>query len=115
MSIYRTLLAMFAALVISSPVIAEETTEATQSTPGSAMTTETTTMSVTQTKVNLNKATAKDLLKVKGINAAKARAIVSYRKKNGNFMSVDDLSKVKNFKKLKPAMLKKIQDQLTVE
>jgi comEA protein len=65
-------------------------------------------------KVDLNKATAKDLMKVKGLNAAKAKAIVSYRKKNGDFKSVDDLKEVKGFKKMNEKTLKKIQDQLTV-
>jgi competence protein ComEA len=65
--------------------------------------------------VNLNKASAKDLMKVKGINASKARAIVAYRKKHGDFKSTDDLAKVKGFTKMKSDQLKAIQDQLSVE
>lgn len=54
-------------------------------------------------------------MKVKGINASKARAIVAYRKKHGDFKSTDDLAKVKGFTKMKPDQLKAIQDQLSVE
>jgi competence protein ComEA len=54
-------------------------------------------------------------MKVKGLNAAKARAIVAYRKKNGEFKSLEDLGNVKGFKKIKPDTFKTIQEQLTVE
>jgi comEA protein len=67
-----------------------------------------------QAKLNLNTATAKELMKVKGLNAAKAKAIVSYRKKHGDFKSTDDLKMVKGFKKMKDETIKQIQDQLTV-
>src|SRR5690242_4610647 len=46
-------------------------------------------------KVDLNKASTKELAKVKGLNANKAKAIVAYRKKHGDFKSVDDLKEVK--------------------
>ena len=65
-----------------------------------------------ETKVNLNKATVADLMKVKGLNAAKAKAIVSYRNKHGDFKSMDDLKQVKGFKKMKDAEWKIITDQL---
>ena len=132
MSFYRTILAAVAAVAIASPVFADDaasttpsttdaTPAATQSTDNSAAmqqsTTSTDQQAATseQTKVNLNKATAKELMKVKGINAAKARAIVAYRKKHGDFKSTDDLSNVKGFKKMKPEMMKEIQDQTSVE
>jgi competence protein ComEA len=71
----------------------------------------------TQTKpahLNLNTASFKELMTINGINAYKARAIVSYRKKNGNFKSLDELAKVKGFTRLKEDDLKLIQDQLSV-
>ena len=132
MSFYRTVLAAVAAVVIATPVFAaEEATNAPQTLADNTSATQTTDTSgaamqqsgstdqsgsaMTETKVNLNKATAKELMKVKGLNAAKARAIVAYRKKHGDFKSVDDLSSVKGFKKMKPEMMKEISDQLTVE
>jgi competence protein ComEA len=129
MSFYRTLLAAVAAVALATPVFADDTattpastdtnaTTTTQSTETSATpsaSTEQQGAMSTETKVNVNKASAKDLMKVKGLNAAKARAIVAYRKKHGDFKTLDDLSSVKGFKKMKPDMMKEIQDQLTVE
>lgn len=112
MSFYRNLLIIAAAAVIASPVFANNnnttnTTGTTQQTTGQGTTAAT-------EKVNVNTATGKELLKIKGINAAKARAIVGYRKKHGNFKSLDELAKVKSLGKLKTDDLKKIQDQLTI-
>lgn len=47
--------------------------------------------------VDLNTATKEQLEAVKGIGPKKAQAIVDYRKKNGQFKSVDDLKNVKGF------------------
>ncbi len=49
--------------------------------------------------VDLNTATQAQLETVKGIGPVKAKAIVDYRNKNGNFKSVDDLDKVPGFGK----------------
>jgi competence protein ComEA len=119
MSFYRTLLAALAAVVIASPVFAEDmaTTDATA--PAAEATQASTDAAapaaMTDAKVNVNKASVKELVKVKGLNASKARAIVAYRKKNGDFKSVEDLAKVKGMKKMKAEDLKAIEDQLTVE
>ena len=56
--------------------------------------------------ININRASAKDLEKLKGIGPVLANRIIEYRKTNGPFMSVDDLRKVKGiggskFEKLK--------------
>ena len=46
--------------------------------------------------VNLNKAGAKEIAKVlKGIGIQKAKAIVAYREKYGEFKSVEELASVK--------------------
>ncbi|CAG1020682.1 hypothetical protein DOJK_00507 [Patescibacteria group bacterium] len=51
--------------------------------------------SVFATPVNINTADAKTIAdSLNGIGLKKAQAIVDYRTKNGNFTSVDDLSKV---------------------
>lgn len=71
--------------------------------------------SAVEVKINLNNATVKDLLKVKGINRTKAKNIIVYRKKNGDFKSLEDLKLVKGFKKLSPEQLKRLQDQLSVD
>lgn len=129
MSFYRSVIAAVAALGLATSVFAAEqakdatvnakdaTQQATQpvqmadssSSDQSAQATE-----ETQAKVNLNTATVKELMKVKGLTAAKAKAIVAYRKKHGDFKSVDDLKMVKGFKKMKEDNMKQISDQLTV-
>lgn len=47
--------------------------------------------------VNLNTASQAELETLDGVGPVKAQAIVDYRKKNGNFKSVDDLNKVTGF------------------
>jgi competence protein ComEA len=47
-----------------------------------------------QAAVNINTATQEELQTLKGITAAKAKAIVDYRSKAGAFKSTDDLEKV---------------------
>jgi len=49
---------------------------------------------VTQ-KVDINTADENVFASLKGIGAGKAKAIISYREKNGPFKSIDDLTKVK--------------------
>ena len=53
-------------------------------------------------------------MKVKGLNAARAKAIVTYRKKHGDFKSIDELKEVKGFKKMNEKKMQEYQDQLTV-
>lgn len=113
MSFYRSLLAVVAAAAIAAPAFAADTT-----TTDTTATTQTTGTTDQQTmKVNLNTATAKELTKVKGINASKAKAIIAYRNKQTDkkFTSIDQLANVKGFKKMKPETLKTITDQLTIE
>lgn len=57
--------------------------------------------------VNINTATQEQLEALNGIGPSKAQAIIEYRKKNGNFKTVDDLNNVPGFgdktlAKLKP-------------
>ncbi len=47
-------------------------------------------------KVNINKADAKTLQKnLKGVGKVKAKAIIDFRKKNGSFKKLSDLTRVK--------------------
>ncbi len=50
-------------------------------------------------KININTATAEQLIKLKGVGPKLAAAIVEYREKNGPFESVDALTKVKGIGK----------------
>ena len=47
------------------------------------------------TKIDLNKATVQELVKLKGIGKKFAERIIEYRKENGNFTKVEDIMKVK--------------------
>jgi len=62
-------------------------------------------------KLNINEADAAALAELSGIGAARAEAIIAYRKANGPFRTVDDLAKVKG---IGPAFIDKNRDQLTV-
>ncbi len=129
MSFYRNVIAAVAAMGLATCVFADDAatttttttpadataTQTTQATtPAADATTTTTTATTTADKVDLNKADVKELMQVKGLNAAKAKALVVYRKKNGDFKSVEDIKNVHGFKKMKDKVLKQIEDQLTV-
>lgn len=49
--------------------------------------------------VNINSATAKELMLLPGIGKITAENIIAYRTQNGNFTTVDDLLKVKGLGK----------------
>lgn len=57
--------------------------------------------------VDINQASQSELESVSGIGPKKAQAIVEYRKKNGQFKSVDDLDKVPGFGKKTVDAIKK--------
>ncbi len=122
MSFYRNVIAAIAAMGLATAVFAEGTDNqnpaADKNQPAAAAQpvdqTAKTTADATQDKVNINKATAKELAKVKGMSATKAKAVVAYRKKHGEFKSLDDLKEVKGFKKMNEQTLKDIQDQLVM-
>jgi len=61
--------------------------------------------------VDLNSATAAELDALKGVGAAKAKAIIDYRDKNGPFKTVDELAKVKGFG---AKTVEKLRPELTV-
>ena len=66
----------------------------------------------TSAKVNINTADEAALMAIKGIGKTKAKAIIDYRQKNGDFKTVDDLTKVKG---IGEKSLSKFKDQVTVE
>ena len=63
-------------------------------------------------KLNINTANAEQLVALPGIGTKKAQAIVDYRKANGKFASIEDLSQVKGIGK---KMLTKISSKITAK
>ena len=61
--------------------------------------------------VNINTATKEELTTLKGVGDKRAQEIIDYRKKNGNFKSVDDLQKVPG---IGPGLMKQIRSDVTV-
>jgi comEA protein len=61
--------------------------------------------------VNINTATKEELMSLKGVREKRAQEIIDYRKKNGNFKSIDDLEKVPG---IGPGLMKQIRSQVTV-
>jgi comEA protein len=61
--------------------------------------------------VNINKSSKEELKNLKGIGDTRAQDILDYRKKNGDFKSVDELEKVKG---IGPGTMKQIRANVTV-
>lgn len=61
--------------------------------------------------VNINTASASELMTLSGIGESKASAIVEYREINGSFQSVDD---IKNVSGIGDGIYEKIKDHITV-
>ncbi len=59
--------------------------------------------------ININKATASELVAIPSLGAFKAQMIIRYRNKHGQFNTIDDLLKVPGINK---AVLKKIKDKI---
>ena len=57
-------------------------------------------------KLNINTATAGELMKLPGIGEALSRAIVAYREENGNFSCIEDIMKVKGIGESRFAAIK---------
>jgi len=63
------------------------------------------------TKIDLNKASVEDLLKIKGIGQSYAQRIIEYRETNGQFNQIEDIMKVKG---IGSKLFESIKDQITV-
>ncbi|MGL4589356.1 MAG: helix-hairpin-helix domain-containing protein [Mycoplasmatales bacterium] len=61
--------------------------------------------------VNLNTATELELMTLPGIGEGRAKAIIEYREKSGNFQTIDDLKNVSGFGE---STFEKLKDAITV-
>lgn len=61
--------------------------------------------------VNINIASASELMTLSGIGQAKAQAIIDYRISNGGFKSIDEIKKIDG---IKDAVFNKIKDKICV-
>lgn len=62
-------------------------------------------------KVSINKATIEELQTISGIGEAKAKAIIEYRSKEGEFKTIEDIKKVNG---IGEALFEKIKDNITI-
>lgn len=63
-------------------------------------------------KVNINKASADELMTLAGIGEAKAAGILAYREEHGGFKSIEE---IKNINGIKDSVFNKISDRITVD
>lgn len=63
-------------------------------------------------KININTASAEDLMKIKGVGETISGRIIEYRYRIGRFNSIDD---IKNVKGVSVALFEKIKSRLEVE
>ncbi len=64
-----------------------------------------------QSLININTADAQTLTQLKGVGAKKAEAIVAWRKANGQFKSIEQLTDVKG---IGEAIVKANKDKITI-
>lgn len=62
--------------------------------------------------VNINTATSSELQQLKGIGLTKARAIIAYREKHGEFKSVEELAEVEG---ISEKMVEELREFVTVD
>lgn len=62
-------------------------------------------------KICINTATKEELMTLSGIGESKALAIISYREENGQFLTIEDITKVSG---IGPSVFEKIKDFITV-
>jgi competence protein ComEA len=62
-------------------------------------------------KIDLNKASVKELMQIKGIGQSYAQRIIDYRETNGQFNQIEDIMKVKG---IGSKLFESIKDKITV-
>ena len=61
-------------------------------------------------KININTASLEELLKISGIGESKAKNIIEYREKNGQFKNIEE---IKNINGIGDSLFNKIKDNIT--
>ena len=89
----KTLFKGTIAIALASVLAVAPATANTDSSPKSSVS------EVVAQKVNLNHASAEQLVTLPGIGKKKAQAILNYRATEGNFMSIEDIQNVKGIGK----------------
>ena len=62
-------------------------------------------------RININSASVEELTTLSGIGESKAKSIVDYRTRNGDFSAIEDITNVSG---IGEAMFNKIKDDITV-
>ncbi len=96
---------------MASPADVPVSVSSTTSVSTVAPTEATTVLAPSSAKVNINTASAEELMSLTGIGPTKAQAIVDYRTNFGNFTSIDQLTSVSG---IGEKTLAKIRDDITV-
>ena len=65
-----------------------------------------------ETKLDLNKASAEELVQLKGIGQSYAERIIKYRENNGPFVQVEDIMKIKG---IGSKIFESIKHQIVIE
>lgn len=68
-------------------------------------------MSNVNSKININRATEKELETLPGIGPTRAQAIIQYRNTNGAFRKIEDLMEVKG---IGPAIFENLKDEISL-
>ncbi len=63
------------------------------------------------TKISINKATLEELMKLPGIGEAKAKSIIEYREKNGEFQNIEQLKEVNG---IGDSLFDQIKENITI-
>ncbi len=99
-------------MLIALPVIAAEPAAPQKQEPAKAAAAPAKKAPGLEGQININTATAEQLVLLPGVGKKTADAIIEYRTKNGNFKAVDDIAKVKG---IGPKKLEKIKSYRILE